>query len=166
MSATQGDFIKHILSSVHAKQNSPGGSVIDQYIERTYEFLDAIDWSQKWLQGLIGFHVICFATTLLLRNHSTGLSVYFFVLLGMAALVKPLNGLCKTHWEEFASADYFDESGLFIVSVYALPLVFNAFVTLIFILKTAAGLLVSMKRAQIRQQQQKRRSDKQNKKDE
>ena len=49
----------------------------------------------------------------------------------MATLAKPLNDLGRNHWENFASANYFDDSGLFIVSIYALPLVFNSFVTLV-----------------------------------
>ena len=49
----------------------------------------------------------------------------------MATLAKPLNDLGRNHWEKFASANYFDESGLFVVSIYALPLVFNSFVTLV-----------------------------------
>ncbi|KAI8141623.1 transmembrane protein 18-domain-containing protein [Fennellomyces sp. T-0311] len=149
MADTQQDFIQHILSTLHSKQTAQS-SPIDRYMERTYQFLDAIDWSQTWIRGLIGFHVLCFLTTICLRKRSTALSIYFFILLGMAALAQPLNNLGKTHWEKFASADYFDESGLFIVSVYALPLVFNCFITLMLILKAAAGLLVEMKRAQIR----------------
>ncbi|KAI9247451.1 transmembrane protein 18-domain-containing protein [Phascolomyces articulosus] len=155
MTASQDDFIHHILNTVHTKQNEQGSS-FDLFMERTYEFIDAIDWTQTWLQALIGFHTVCFITTLLLRNHSTGLSIYFFLLLGMAALAKPLNDLGRTHWDNFASANYFDESGLFAVSIYALPLVFNSFVTLIFILKMTAGLLVNMKRAQIKQQRKKK----------
>ncbi|KAG2220784.1 hypothetical protein INT45_012453, partial [Circinella minor] len=119
-----------------------------------------IDWTQNWLKGLIGFHTICFITILLLRNHSTGLSIYFFVLLAMATLAKPLNDLGRNHWENFASANYFDDSGLFIVSIYALPLVFNSFVTLILILKTTAGLLIDMKRKQIKRQQKNKNNNK------
>ncbi|ORX57568.1 hypothetical protein DM01DRAFT_1302780 [Hesseltinella vesiculosa] len=119
------------------------------HADQTLEFMLAVDWYQPWLLVLLACHCICLMITLLLRNQSTALSWYFFLLLGLAALTQPLNQLGHQHWQQFATANYFDPSGLFIVSVYAFPLIFNGFVVLMIILKTTFGLMVETKRRQL-----------------
>jgi hypothetical protein len=61
------------------------------------------------------------------------MQTHFFVvnLVGLALLTQPLNQAGATYWEHFAAANYFDESGLFIVSLYAFPLIFNGFFSLV-----------------------------------
>ncbi|KAG0179273.1 hypothetical protein DFQ28_003085 [Apophysomyces sp. BC1034] len=51
--------------------------------------------------------------------------------MALAALTHTLNELGAKHWEKFSSANYFDASGLFIVSIYAFPLIINGFMTLV-----------------------------------
>ncbi|KAG1070353.1 hypothetical protein G6F42_026139 [Rhizopus arrhizus] len=70
---------------------------------------------------------------------------------GLAALTQPLNHFGIKHWKLFANEPYFDASGIFIVSVYSFPLIFNGFVTLMFILKATISVLINTKRAQLKQ---------------
>ncbi|ORZ03380.1 transmembrane protein 18-domain-containing protein [Syncephalastrum racemosum] len=149
MSADQ--LIQNVLSKLQHQLRAPEQrTVLDQYAEETIAFFQAIDWSQSWLLTLMGFHATCLLITLLLRNRHNALSVWFFVLLGMAALTEPLNTVCSQHWQTFASTNYFDESGMFIVTLYSFPLVFNGFVAMMFVLKAAAGLLIQVKRKQLK----------------
>ncbi|CAO3633534.1 unnamed protein product [Cunninghamella echinulata] len=148
MTISKEDFVKNIISKLPQSQ-SKASSLLQEQIYQTIEFFQAIDWSQTWLTGLVIFHIICFLLVIILRNKHTALSYYFFILLGLAALTQPLNQYGGLYWESFASANYFDESGIFIVSLYAFPLILNGFITLMFILKASFGLMIEMKRRQL-----------------
>ncbi|KAG2214005.1 hypothetical protein INT47_001276 [Mucor saturninus] len=74
----------------------------------------------------------------------------FIITVGMAALTQPLNSLAIQHWSLFSTESYFDTSGLFIVSVYAFPLIFNCSLTLAFILRAVVSTLIKAKRAQLK----------------
>lgn len=52
-------------------------------------------------------------------------------------------------WEKFSTESYFDASGVFAVCVYALPLICNGCLALVFILKATVSLLIQTKRAQL-----------------
>lgn len=58
-------------------------------------------------------------------------SLFVVHVVGLALLTQPLNQAGSAYWEHFAAANYFDESGLFIVSLYAFPLIFNGFFSLV-----------------------------------
>ncbi|KAK4510066.1 AA_permease domain-containing protein [Mucor velutinosus] len=160
MSGQTADPLANILTSIRYELKN--ADMLGSYAERTIDFFNAVDWTQPWLISVMAFHIVCFLVTLGLRNKHDALSVYFFVLLGLAALTQPLNHLGIKHWKSFANEPYFDASGIFIVSVYSFPLIFNGFVTLIFILKATISALINTKRAQLKQkiksskQQQKR----------
>jgi hypothetical protein len=42
-----------------------------------------------------------------------------------------LNESLSKNWKQFASANYFDESGLFLATVYSLPLILNCVLALV-----------------------------------
>ncbi|KAI8332605.1 transmembrane protein 18-domain-containing protein [Chlamydoabsidia padenii] len=158
----QNNLVDSVLGAIQQQlstsQNS--ASFLQEHVNHTLEFFQAIDWSQNWLRCLIGFHIGCFILVILLRNRHAALSWYFFVMLGLALLTQPLNQAGATYWNRFAAANYFDESGLFIVSLYAFPLIFNGFFSLVFILKASFGLMVEMKRRQLQHNVNKKKSKK------
>ncbi|CAO3695091.1 unnamed protein product [Rhizopus stolonifer] len=143
MSESPNEIVNNILQTLKTSSNNSTG--------QTLAFFNAIDWSERWIQSLLAFHIVCFIILLYTRNRSNGLSIYFFVLLGLAALTQPLNSLGMTYWKLFSKAPYFEKSGIFIVSVYAAPLLINAFFTLIFILKSTISLMIVAKRKQLQQ---------------
>jgi hypothetical protein len=57
----------------------------------------------------------------------------FFTLciVGFASLTQKLNSLGMKYWQSFSNTCYFEPSGVFIVSVYAAPLLVNAFVVMV-----------------------------------
>ncbi|KAG2230760.1 hypothetical protein INT48_001662 [Thamnidium elegans] len=90
---------------------------------------------------------------------------FFRAVLGFAALTQPLNSFAMKNWKAFSTESYFDESGVFVVCVYALPLISNGCLALIFILKAIVSLLIQTKRAQLQnkmRQSSKSKSKKQN----
>ncbi|SAM02617.1 hypothetical protein [Absidia glauca] len=131
--ATQSTVVDNVLDAIHHQLSSfqKPTSFLHEHAHHTLQFFQAIDWTQNWLRGLVGFHMCCFVLVILLRHRHTALSWYFFVMLGLALLTQPLNQAGATYWEHFAAANYFDESGLFIVSLYAFPLIFNGFFSLV-----------------------------------
>ncbi|KAI8375427.1 transmembrane protein 18 [Choanephora cucurbitarum] len=99
-----------------------------------------------WLIAVISFHLFCFCLAISLRHHSNALSVYFFVLLGMAALSQMLNRLGMDSMGEA----YFDSHGAMIVLVYSFPLLFNGVVVLLFIIKALIHAMIQAKRNQLK----------------
>ncbi|CAO3582629.1 unnamed protein product [Absidia cylindrospora] len=160
--AAENHIVDSVLNAIQQQLSSSPKptSFFQQHADHTMQFFQAIDWTQNWLRGLIGFHIICFILVIFLRHRHTALSCYFFIMLGLALLTQPLNQAGSTYWEHFAAANYFDESGLFIVSLYAFPLIFNGFFSLMFILKASFGLMIEMKRRQVQNNANKKKSKK------
>ncbi|KAL0085839.1 transmembrane protein 18-domain-containing protein [Phycomyces blakesleeanus] len=145
------DIVQGILEQVQQGiGRAANRSAYDEFVDYTLQFFQSVDWSQPWLRALIGFHVICMLIPIFLRNRHTLLSVYFFAILGMAALASPLNSLGAEHWKQFASANYFDPSGMFIVIVYAFPLLINGFFTLFFVLRATVKTMVLVKKQSLK----------------
>ncbi|CAO3655205.1 unnamed protein product [Mucor hiemalis] len=151
MATPNNVMMDNVLDSIKSTLQEANLMGFDSYAEQTIAFFKAIDWTQPWLLALISFHVLCFLIAIGLRNRHNQLSVYFFVLLGFALLTQPLNSLGMKHWKSFCTEKYFDASGIFIVSVYAFPLIFNGFVTLMLILKATLSVMIDTKRAQLNQ---------------
>lgn len=55
----------------------------------------------------------------------------FIRIVALVLLSQPLNHLASSHWTRFSSANYFDEKGLFISTVYSFPILFNESVGLV-----------------------------------
>ncbi|CAO3611535.1 unnamed protein product [Cunninghamella blakesleeana] len=154
MTLSKEEVVKNILSKL-PQTESKASSFLEEQVLHSLEFIEAIDWSQKWIIGLIVFHIICFLLNILLRNRHTALSYYLFILLGLAALTQVINQYGSIHWRSFASANYFDESGLFIVSLYTFPLIFNIFCTLMLLFKASFDLMIEMKSRQLMKKKKK-----------
>ncbi|KAI8378040.1 transmembrane protein 18-domain-containing protein [Radiomyces spectabilis] len=154
MVSSQQDIVQNILRTLQAQLQHNTPPAASQYGQQVIGFFHAVQWSQPWLQALVGFHILSLIMVIVLRNRHTALCVYFFIILGLAALSERMNALGQMYWRNFAVADYFDESGLFISFVYAFPLIINGFITLFFILRAAFTTMVEMKRMQLRRKQQ------------
>ena len=117
--------------------------------------------------GLGVFHLVCFLTLVLFRNnvkllitaffffgictllvdwHTQESSCFLFLSFSEAFLVfmsETLNSLGAEHWRSFATQAYFDESGFFLVVIYATPLLFNAFLALVHLLSSHSSSFFS-----------------------
>ena len=70
--------------------------------------------------------------------------------MGLASTAEYLNGLAARNWRLFSTQNYFDERGIFASALFSAPLLLTAFVILLMTLKSAAGLLVTAKRAELK----------------
>ncbi|KAL3909903.1 MAG: hypothetical protein SGPRY_009258 [Prymnesium sp.] len=98
-------------------------------------FLHAVDWAERWLLPLALFHLIVWSAVIGTRRSYEAQSC---LLMG----------------------NYFDERGVFISTLYSAPLLCAAFFILVNSLRMAAGLLVEVKKLQVRKERQKKTATK------
>ncbi|KJE93691.1 hypothetical protein CAOG_04445 [Capsaspora owczarzaki ATCC 30864] len=117
------------------------------------------DWTEPWLVGLLSFHVFNVIVALFARRHSTFQATYFCVLMVLAYSTEHLNKWAVDNWQQFSAKAYFDVHGLFISTVFAGPLLLTSLLFVVVWMKTAADLLVKVKRAELRTRARAARSD-------
>jgi hypothetical protein len=117
-------------------------------------FYHAVDWNESWIMSIIIFQLVLFSVVIYGRNkHALQLPMLFFIC-GAVLVSRHLNAIGAENWKHFSSQNYFDQNGIFVGAVFAGPLLVTGFVHLIFVLKTAANLLIVVKRAEFRVKRQ------------
>lgn len=119
-------------------------------------FYHAVDWTEPWLRGLLAAHVVLFAATVLARRNPSAQLAIFVLVGALVGLSERLNGLCRDNWRAFATQNYFDRHGVFASVVWAAPLLFVAGFQVLYNVYAMSNLLVTVKRAELRE---KRRAD-------
>jgi hypothetical protein len=56
-------------------------------------FYKAVDWSERWIQCLLGFHVVTLALALLTRKSESAQSALFLLCMGLAFGAERINSL-------------------------------------------------------------------------
>ncbi|EIE24446.1 hypothetical protein COCSUDRAFT_61871 [Coccomyxa subellipsoidea C-169] len=118
--------------------------------ESLQAFAAAVDWTEPWLIALLAFQALLLVSVIILRkswNYNVGVLV---LAAGTVYNAQRLNRLLGDHWRSFAGQPYFDEQGVFISAVVSAPLLLTMFVQLVSYLCQASGLLVDMKRKELR----------------
>jgi hypothetical protein len=95
------------------------------------EFQSAVNWEERWIQGLLASHVLLLILVLLLRKDVNAQTIIFFTICVMVLLAERINSYCAMSWRSFASQNYFDRHGAFITVMMSGPLLFIAFVQLV-----------------------------------
>uniref|UniRef100_A0A2P2JKI0 Transmembrane protein 18 n=1 Tax=Rhizophora mucronata TaxID=61149 RepID=A0A2P2JKI0_RHIMU len=113
-------------------------------------FFHAIDWTEPWLMGLMGFHVLLLVVTILSRKHVNFQMCLFLLALSGVYFAENLNGILRDNWRTFASQNYFDRHGLFLSLLWSGPLLVIAMIILINTLFSLCYLIVRWKRAELR----------------
>lgn len=119
-------------------------------------FRSAIKWSEPFIMGLITFHIVILFTTLFVTTRRCGIVPRMLLLFFVAVMVRSaemLNRYGANNWETFATQNYFDEKGIFISIMMSAPLLMVSFIMLISYLREASGLLVQVKRQQLKEKQ-------------
>ncbi|KAG0204425.1 hypothetical protein BGX33_008540 [Mortierella sp. NVP41] len=119
-------------------------------------FIQAVEWQQTWIQMVLAMHVIFFIMIVLLRNRPNPLAAMLFCAILLAALSEPLNGIGSRHWQLFSDDNYFDTHGVFTGLVWAAPLLVNAMIATMLLLRVTVKLLVKVKRAQLQESKKKK----------
>ena len=149
-------MMKEILNkaSAHIEKENDHDRSLQEIV---YGFYYAVDWSQYWLRGLFVFYAILLILIFLSRDI---LSVQVILFLGICSavfLTEKLNTVLHEHWQEFADQDYFDESGVFLCTIYSAPLLIIGFIQVVVLLIDVSRLLIRAKRAEIRHNNSKKR---------
>ncbi len=121
--------------------------------ENIEAFCSAITWSERFIILLVAFQIVMLLCTVIVTRRC-GLRSRLLLLTFMAGVVRSAEWANKygaRHWEEFATQNYFDEKGIFISLMLSAPLLLMAFVMLISYLREASGLLVEVKRHELKQ---------------
>lgn len=138
-------------------------------------FRSAITWNEPFIRSIIAFQILMLFCTFMVTRRS-GMSSRLLLLGTMFGIVRSaewLNKFGAKNWEQYATQNYFDEKGIFISLMLSAPILLMAFFMLISFLREAAGLLVEVKRQELKQKKSsagksndnKRRSKKSSKKD-
>jgi hypothetical protein len=69
---------------------------------------------------------------------------------GLVFCAERINSLGSEYWEKFSTQNYFDERGVFISTLYSVPLILNAVLILGLFLVDTAKLLILVKVKQIK----------------
>jgi hypothetical protein len=120
--------------------------------EQFQAFKAAITWGEPFILSLMCFHItILFANIFIMKSGSL---VGRFILIGVLALVirsaEVFNQYGSSHWEKFATQDYFDKNGVFISLMLSTPLLLIAFIDLIVLLRESKNLLIEVKTLQLK----------------
>ena len=139
------DLAERVLGD--ARRNATGGH--NTLHDSVMGFYHAVDWSERWLQGLLLFHATLFIVTFLTRRV---LHVQGGIFVGACALVyfaERINAACHARWQSFATQDYFDPRGVFAGVVFSAPLLVVVAFQMLYNLYSASNLLVAVKRAEL-----------------
>jgi len=139
------DVTKNIMAG-QAQPESP--------MEHFHAFRSAINWSEKFIVGLICFQIVMFLLCLFVSRKNRGLGSRVSLLVFIGVVVRSaewLNSQGEQHWESFATQDYFDKQGIFIGIMFCAPLLLNSLMMLLFYMSEASTLLIQVKRNEIKQ---------------
>ncbi|XP_041360949.1 transmembrane protein 18-like [Gigantopelta aegis] len=118
-------------------------------IDSLWTFVLSIDWTEKWLQGLLLFHLASFGLTYLIRHNGTLQIAHFTVSLLLVWCAEYINEEAAKYWKLFSNQQYFDSNGLFISVVFSMPILCNCLVIVMMWLFNAGNLMVQVKRVQL-----------------
>lgn len=91
-----------------------------------------MDWTERWIQGLLLMHVVLWLLVLVFRKNLTFQGVLFVLISVTVRAAEYINTLLRDkYWKSFARQNYFDERGVFAVIMFAGPLIALAMVQVV-----------------------------------
>ncbi|BBN04874.1 transmembrane protein 18 [Marchantia polymorpha subsp. ruderalis] len=113
-------------------------------------FIHAVDWTEPWLIGLMCTHVVLLMLAVLTRRNNKAQMILFFSALVCVYFAERLNSILDRHWKSFARQPYFDRHGVFLSTVWSVPLLLMSTLILVNSLLTLSKLLVKWKTAELK----------------
>eukprot|EP01084_Bolivina_argentea_P216150 367235_1 len=93
--------VEGILKDIAQEHNLTWAQPIG-IIENIQAFGSAVDWSERWIQGIFAFHAVLATTAFLTRKHfKFQIGLFFFVCI-LIMVSEPLNGWLSTRWQLFS----------------------------------------------------------------
>lgn len=118
-------------------------------MEHFQAFKSAIRWTEPFVLSIIGFQVIMFLLCIWVSrpNRTTTTRITFMICIGLIVRsAEYLNKVGAREWESFATQDYFDKQGIFVLTFLSGPLLIDCILLLIMFVREASQLLVQVKR--------------------
>ena len=112
-------------------------------------FYHAVDWREKWIQGILCFHVFYLLISFLTRKSPT---VQFSLLIIICILIyfaETFNAYGSKHWNRFSTQDYFDSNGVFMSVIFSTPLLLIGVGIMLHALYDTSQMLVKVKRLEL-----------------
>uniref|UniRef100_A0A1A9WQK2 Transmembrane protein 18 n=1 Tax=Glossina brevipalpis TaxID=37001 RepID=A0A1A9WQK2_9MUSC len=116
-----------------------------------------IDWRDPWLIGLITVHILTTTTTLMTRNNTNFQVFLFLILLSAAYFSESINEYAAFNWRSFSKQQYFDSNGLFISTVFSIPILLNCMLLIGAWLYNSTQMMAKLKTAQLKDKVRKER---------
>jgi transmembrane protein 18 len=115
-------------------------------------FYHAVDWKEGWIQGVLVFHVLTACAVVLTRKQFRVQVALFLTVCALIRTAEWCNTQLSQRWQSFSTQNYFDERGVFMAVMWCGPLFISGFFMMINFVRTSANLMVTVKRAQLREQ--------------
>lgn len=123
-----------------------------------WTFILSIDWKDPWLIALILIHVLTTSTALLTRNNTNFQVFLFLVLLSVVYFSESINEYAAQNWKTFSKQQYFDDNGLFISTVFSIPILLNCMLLIGTWLYNSTQMMATLKTAQLRERARRERN--------
>ena len=119
------------------------------FMEHLAAFKAAVNWNERWIQGLMGFHLLLLLVFLRFKNNEDMQTGIFMLLCALVMCSERINGICAANWQSFSTQNYFDERGTFAVTMWSGPLLLILFFQLLNFLRLASSALIKAKRLEL-----------------
>ncbi|XP_034477294.1 transmembrane protein 18 [Drosophila innubila] len=123
-----------------------------------WTFILSIDWKDPWLIALILIHVLTTSTALLTRNNTNFQVFLFLVLLSVVYFSESINEYAALNWKTFSKQQYFDDNGLFISTVFSIPILLNCMLLIGTWLYNSTQMMATLKTAQLKERARRERT--------
>ena len=130
-------------------------------MEHLQAFKSAVRWSEPFVVSLLAFQVVMFLLCVWIArpNRGTAVRIAFMVTIGIIVRSSEyLNRLGAERWESFATQDYFDKQGVFVLTFLSGPLLLDCIFLLMMFVREASQLLVQVKRNELERKKKKQQA--------
>ncbi|KAG9494554.1 hypothetical protein GDO78_002073 [Eleutherodactylus coqui] len=107
-----------------------------------------IDWSEPWIIGLLGFHLLCFIITLISFKFYKFQIAHFLLMVGLVSCAEYINEVAAMNWKLYSRQQYFDSSGMFISLAFSAPLLCNTIIIVVHWVYKTLNVMTELKTLQ------------------
>lgn len=107
------------------------GNVLDSVQQAAHmhsisDFIGSVRWEEPFIRGIIGLQFILFMVAYVTRRNDIVQFIILSCLTLIALAAERLNDYGRANWRHFASQNYFDRAGLFMLAFVCGPFIILA----------------------------------------